>query len=420
MKKNRLFYFLIALVIAFGLWAYVVTTVSPESEATYYNIPVVLNNESVLKDKGFMVVTETDPTVTLKLRGNRSDLNNLKNSDISVVADLAKINDAGEQTLTVSVFFTGTDNNNAFEILNQNPSQVTLEIARWSTKEVDVVPNFIGSVGEFYIDYREDIVLDREKITITGPKTVVDQITQARVDVDLTGKTETISDSTRFTLCNDAGEPVDASDIKTNAAEISYTLKILRTKTLNLVYNVEYVGGATASNTTITLDYSTIVVAGSEAILSELGSTLDLGTVDLSEDTQEKIFTITEGMLKGAENVSQLWQVKATITLPELENTMLYVPVENITITGLPEGMIAEVIPVSVGVTIRGYAEQLANITESDIAITVDLSQAIPGANRYLGAVTLNATDSQWVSVIGTYYIDINVTEIVDEPGGTP
>lgn len=418
MKKNRLLYFLIALVIAFGLWAYVVTAVSPESEATYYNIPVVLNNESVLKDKGFMVVTETDPTVTLKLRGNRSDLNSLKNSDITVVADLAKINGIGEQPLSVDVYFTGVPNNNAFEILNQNPNQITLEIARWATKEVDVVPYWIGSVAPNCIDYRDDIILDREKITITGPKSVVDQITQARVGVDLTGKTETVSESVRFTLCNDKDEPVDASDIRTNAAEVSYTVKILRTKTLSLVYNVEYVGGATATNTTITLDYSTIVVAGSEAILGELGSTLDLGTVDLSKDTQEKIFTITEGMLQGAENVSQLWQVKATITLPELENTILYVPVENVSLTGLQEGMVAEVIPVTIGVTIRGYAEQLAKITEEDISITVDLTEAIPGANRYLGVVTLNAADSQWVSVIGTYYIDIHVTELSMESGG--
>lgn len=417
MKKNQLFYFLIALVISFGLWAYVVTTVSPESEATYFNIPVVLNNADILRDKGFIVVTETEPTVTLKLRGNRSDLNNLKNSDITVIADLAKINEAGEQMLSCSVSFGGT---NAFEILNQNPNQITLEIVRWSTKEVDVVPNWIGSVDPNCIDYRDEIVLDRDKITITGPKSVVDQITQARLDVDLTGRTETISESSRYTLCNEDGEPVDASDIRTNAAEISYTLKILRTKTLTLTYDVKYAGGATASNTTVTLDYDSILVAGSETILSELGNTLHLGTIDLSEDTEEKIFAITEGMLLGAENRSRLWQVKATITLPELENKTVSVPASSITVTGLPEGMTATVVPVSVPITLRGYAEQLANIGETDIAITVDLSDAIPGADRYIGEVSLDETESQWVSVIGTYYIDINVTQTVVEPGGTP
>lgn len=420
MKKNQLFHFLIALVISFGLWSYVVTTVSPESEATYYNIPVVLNNESVLRDKGFMVVTETDPTVTLKLRGNRSDLNKLKNSDITVIADLAKISEAGEQMLSCNVYFTGDSGNNAFEILNQNPSEITLEIARWSTKEVDVVTNFIGSVGQDYIDYRDEIVLDRDKITITGPKSVVDQITQARVDVDLSGKTETISESTRFTLCNSKNEPVDASDIRTNAAEVSYTLKILRTKTLELIYHVNYAGGATKDNTTITLNYKTIVVAGSEPILAELGDTLLLGTVDLTVDTEEKVFTITEGMLKGAENRSRLWQVTATITLPELENRIVKVPASQIKLINCPEGMTPTVVPVSVEVTIRGYAEQLAGITAENLTVTVDLTGVTLGINTTKAEVVLDAADSESVSVIGIESIDVEMAEFVFSGGGTP
>ena len=46
----------LALVISFALWLYVISVVSPESEETFFNIPVVLNNESVLSDKGFMLM----------------------------------------------------------------------------------------------------------------------------------------------------------------------------------------------------------------------------------------------------------------------------------------------------------------------------------------------------------------------------
>ena len=68
--KNKILYLLISIIVAIGIWMYVITVVSPESEKTYYNIPVVLNNESVLNDKGLMIVTEKIPTVTLTLRGN--------------------------------------------------------------------------------------------------------------------------------------------------------------------------------------------------------------------------------------------------------------------------------------------------------------------------------------------------------------
>ena len=41
--KNRFGSILLSIVIAFGLWLYVITYVSPNSEETYYNIPVVLH-----------------------------------------------------------------------------------------------------------------------------------------------------------------------------------------------------------------------------------------------------------------------------------------------------------------------------------------------------------------------------------------
>ena len=49
--KRKILHGLLAVVLAFGIWVYVVTVVSPESEKTYYNIPVVLDNESVLLER---------------------------------------------------------------------------------------------------------------------------------------------------------------------------------------------------------------------------------------------------------------------------------------------------------------------------------------------------------------------------------
>ena len=42
MTKNRLLSTLLAVSVAFVLWVYVITVVSPNSEDTFYNIPVVL------------------------------------------------------------------------------------------------------------------------------------------------------------------------------------------------------------------------------------------------------------------------------------------------------------------------------------------------------------------------------------------
>ena len=106
--KNKILYLLLSVVIAFGLWGYVITTVSPEWEETYYDIPVALKNEKVLHENGLMLNEKETPTVTLRLKGNRSDLINLNKSDITLVADLAKIYESGQQSVSYSISSLGS------------------------------------------------------------------------------------------------------------------------------------------------------------------------------------------------------------------------------------------------------------------------------------------------------------------------
>ena len=46
--KSKLTSILLSIAIAFGLWMYVITYVSPGSEETIYFIPVMLDGEAVL------------------------------------------------------------------------------------------------------------------------------------------------------------------------------------------------------------------------------------------------------------------------------------------------------------------------------------------------------------------------------------
>ena len=89
--KNRLGSILLSIVIAFGLWLYVITYVSPNSEETYYNIPVVLEGESVLNERGLMCTSTSSSTVSLQLAGARSDLIKVNQNNITVKANLSAI-----------------------------------------------------------------------------------------------------------------------------------------------------------------------------------------------------------------------------------------------------------------------------------------------------------------------------------------
>ena len=416
MKQSKFLHILLSLLIAFGIWVYVVTVVAPESEDYFYNIPVVLTNESVLLDKGLMIESDTQPTVTLKLRGNRTDLSNLKNSDITVVADLSRIHAPGEQILNVDVSFRGDATGNAFEIIEQSPSYITLQIAEWSTKEIPVnVLCDSSNLKDNYIAFKDSIVQDYQMVTITGPKAVVDQIEEARIDIALTPEhTQTLNQSFRYTLVDGDGEPVDAAAIKTNVPEVNVTVRIQQVKELQLVLNVTYGGGATKENTTITLSQQAIKVSGSDKVLAALDS-LTIGSVNLAELPESTVLTFPVTLPEGIENLSGITAVDVDITFHDL--TIRVLDVERIFVAGLPQGLNYEVGTKRISVTFRGPRELLDQMTLDHVSALIDLTNAAPGEELYKAQILLDENFSS-VGVIGSYSVLVTLTEAAEEPNG--
>jgi len=401
--KSKVWHFLLSLAIAFGLWVYVITVVNPESEEIFYNVPVVLNNETVLNENGLMILSKEAPTVTLKLKGNRSDLNNLKKSDITVIADLAKINEEGEKHLSYSISFPGTN----FEVVSQSPQSVTLNVARWASKEVDVVIRPLGSTPSNFIADLDNVELSHERITIKGPKDVVDQITQAVIPVDIEGKKETIIQKTRYTLCDANGDPVNAEYVQTNAAEVDVTLRILQVKEVQLEISVVYGGGATAQNTKITYSSPlTIKVAGSEKLLQDLNS-LNLGTINLAEyaENTELIFTIPD-LPAGIENISGVTEIKANVEFSNLAVKTLKISRINATSSA---GMTVSLTTKVFEVTVRGTPEQIQQITEANLYAQIDCTGAEPGDGRFKAQILID-TAFDTVGAVGTYYVHATVS----------
>lgn len=362
--KNKFVYALLSLLVSFGLWLYVITVVSPESENTFYNIPVTLSNETALHDKGLMVVTEKIPTVTLKLSGNRTDLNKLNVNNIMLVADLSRIYGTGEQQISYTITYPGDVSPNAIEILSQTPRLITLEITERAVKEIPIKVEYSGKVKEGFTADKENLILDKTVVNAIGPASVMDQIAYAQVTVDLEGRTETINQTYRYTLVDAAGNAVDASQVTTDVKDVLLTLKIQRYKKIPLSVTVNPGGGATSLNTTITLTdeqgnaLNEILISGSEQLLEGLDA-LVLGEINLgmiSEDTTLD-FTISAKLPEGITNLSGEDTVRVHIDLPTLETTT--VKVSEFRAKNVPEGMTAKIEKQTLTVTVRGPKSQI-------------------------------------------------------------
>lgn len=388
--KNKLVSILVSFVVALGLWLYVITVVSPGSKATFYNIPVYLEGASILEERGMMVTAVNTTNVDLELSGNRVDLNELNNANIIIKANLATIYDPGEDIqLSYSISYPGNVASNAFTEESRSPGYVTISVERIAYKSVPVNVITTGSVPSGYVDKAEEMLLDYDEIQITGPASVVSQISQARIEVSLNDQTESVSQSFRYTLCNALGDPVDSELITVNTKEVNVKIPVQQVKVIKLKVNLNDGGGATAENVTYDVSPGTIQVCGSKAALAELGNELILGSINLAEYSDGAKLNMDITLPSGVTNMSALTEATVTLHFPDLAVKVFTIERENIELLNVPEGMEAELLAQVLIVTVRGPKEQISLLDVNDVVAAIDFTGAEPGTSYRRVTVTL-------------------------------
>lgn len=405
--KNKIITVLLSIVFAVGLWMYVITVERPESENTFYNVPVVLEGEDILKERGMMITAQAQKSVTLKLSGNRKALNQLKSSDIAAVVDLTRINEAGERQLTYTVSIPGDAE---LEVVTRQPESISLTLTEWSTKEIPVSLDFVGGVPEGYYVDKQSATVERTAVNITGPKSIISKIEQAVITIDLEGHSETIVDNFRYSLCDLEGKAIDdVSSVTTDCGEIRTTVSIQQLKELKLTYQVVDGGGLKSEEVTIAADYDTITVAGSPAVLQDLEE-IPLGTVDLGTMTESGQLEFPIKLPEGVSNHSGITKVVVDVELPEME--IQEYNVTNIQLINTPDGWTAQSHAQVLTVKIRGRGPVLKRITPEILTAQVDLTGAQLGTATYEAQILIEGFgEADNVGAVEKYSVLVRVED---------
>lgn len=408
--KSKFVTAVVSVLIAFVLWLYVIMVISPGSEESYYDIPVVLQNENVLADRGLMITSEI-PTVDLRLAGNRTDLIELNKGNISILVNVASILAPGTHRLDYTVAYPGTIPDSAISIQSSDPTLIPLKVERRIKKNVDVVVEYIGSVPEDFIADKENAILDYPTIEVSGPESVMSQIDCAVIQVDLTDQDETMVGEYAYTLCNADKEPVDVKLVTTNVESVNITVKIQRIKEIELRVKVVDGGGATEETSSITIQPMKIRVSGSDVLLEQL-EYLEIGTINLAEllKDQELSFPIT--LPEGVTNETGITEATVKVRFPGL--MIRSFNVTEITPINVPEGMEVDMITEALEVKIRGPRSLMSKMKETDISITVDFSGAQLGTSTIKAVIAISSQYGE-AGAVGTYSVSATLLESDDK-----
>lgn len=418
--KSKLTTFLLAALFAFGLWLFVVTVEQPESEQTYYEIPVIYQNngEELLKDRSLMIVSER-PTVTLKLKSTRSNLRNLNESNINILVSLSNVTGPGTHSLNYTISYPGNVPASEVSVVSTSMEQVSIKVENRITNSavpVEVVTS--GQVADpqntIPLTSPEDIEVEYPTIEVVGPESVMPEGMKAVVNVDLTGQSQTIAGEYPFTLCDKDGNPIlDTSNMTINPdiSAVNVTVKIYKLKELPLKVKVVPGAGATEATSSIKLEPSTIQVYGPESLLANL-EYLEIGVVDLGTVTKDETKVLPITLPEGVTNNTDITEVAVDIKFPQLITRKM--TVETVEFLNLPEGLEAKLNSASLNVTLRGLAGQMGSLKVSDLTVTVDMTDAQPGTSIKSVTVTINSKYPD-VGIVSISDVYVTVTEAETE-----
>ncbi|MDE6357578.1 MAG: hypothetical protein K2L15_03200, partial [Eubacteriales bacterium] len=188
------------------LW-FIVMNINNPTEIKAFSIPLNISDLSEFDEKNISILNMDElkeVKVEIKLKATRPVLDELKkkfsNTDIKAYLDTAFLANLSEITSPLEISSQIKTNlssipypNNNFEILSFSPSSVNLNIDTFVTVPKKIYVNEIGTVKNGYIAYTPEI--SSEYIQISGAKSIIDSVDSVYVDIDISNKSDTFSES---------------------------------------------------------------------------------------------------------------------------------------------------------------------------------------------------------------------------------
>lgn len=226
----------ISLLVAIGLWFYVVYAENPQAEFWVRNIPVSFVNTDRLLENSLVVLNSNgeQPTISVKVKGRRRDVSLISASNISASVDLGDVFSEGTYSLPVNINFPI----DGLEITDKKPYTLSVTVDRTIETTKNVTVRYQGSPAEHHSP--GEAIVSPAIVRISGPASVVNKITSAVAIVDLNNVAEDFTTTVAVSLLGSDNNIYQGNSITLYNSGVDVTVPILLTKTVPIapaVYN---------------------------------------------------------------------------------------------------------------------------------------------------------------------------------------
>lgn len=369
---------LVSLLLAFILWFLAVQINDPKETVTFSGIPVELTNTELLEqeNKVYEVMDNTN-VVRVTIRAPKSITKDLRASDIVAVADVSKLTDIN--TIAISYSIQGASAT-SYDTIKGDHDTVRLNVEDRASKWIQVQSQTVGEVAEGYLVMSS--AADQNRISVTGPESAVAKISYARVEVDVSGASSSMSLNVEPRLYDAEGNLLDLPSVDTNVNSIHMAVEVLAVKEVPVILSVM---GTPADGYLATgevkCDTETVRIAGIPTAIAGVNSiSIPAEQLDITGATGNVVNTINiKEYLKDNVKLADSGfngRVTATVYVEPIVDRTFSLREDDIDFTNIPEGYELELLEPDEGykLTISGLEAAVSAVPEEMVRGQADIA----------------------------------------------
>jgi YbbR domain-containing protein len=357
------------LVLAFALavvvWVSSVVSDNPNIEC---ETPNAVDLEIIGQDPALELLGELPDRVEIQLFAPLSVCEELQATGIGTAKiDLSGVT-SGQHTVPIEPPLIDME---PVRIVDYTPREVNLQLEQIVSETFVINLQVTGEVGLGF--QAAPAVLDAYQVTVSGPRTQVDQVVQVQASLDLSGARESVQRTVSLQALNEAGQPVPEVSVAPSRVLVTQPIVQLG-RYRELAVQVKTTGQWASGYrlTSISVSPPTVTVFSEEPDrVNELPGFVETEAIDLegaNDDITENVrLSLPEGVsLVGRETVF----VQVSIAAIE-DNLIVALPIE---VIGLSPELQVEISPEAVDVILFGPLPVLENLTSANVRVVVDLT----------------------------------------------
>lgn len=405
MKKrslNNLGLKIVSVIIAIIIWIVVVNVDDYKTTKQISGIEIEFINGAAITDKNKVYEVPAGTTVDIVVKGKRSIVEKLTAEDFKAVADLSKMS----ITNAVMVNVSAISNYIGKELtISYADNAVLVAVENKLETQFPITVHTISEVAEGYAIRSKTATPNL--ITVQGAESVVKNIREVIVNVDVSGATHNLTAVAQPIFLDGNGEEIDSAKFEYDVQEVDIVVEVMKTKELSV--KVSQMGELRDGYAIASIDYqpTTIEVVGEPADLAKVEEIV-IDNIDVSNCYKdlETAVNIADYLPSGIIAVGMNQEIMIKIAIEKIEERELRLETRNINIVGRKDGYTYTFRGArSYNLSVKGLKDNLQELKVNNLIPSIDVTGYGPGIYTF----TVNLRNIKGIEVLDTLTVELEI-----------